>query len=391
MNTTTDSMLAGSHRSGNVRTVIPGWKLSTDEPPVPVDLDLLRRYRAGELDDDAEDESLMLIASYREWALADVHESRRARGLPPDEPLPAASIRALQDPQPAQPCILDVPVEERCARAVESMLSLGAMQAYVAVAMEDRFRIVHSDGVLHTSGRLHGEFRELQLGRGIVGHVLKNGEPRLALDVRKDRKFVRTSSQVRQELVVPLFHDGEAIGVLLADSFRDDTFNHATVRQIEEIASRLSVEGVNSFLQRSRTRSAAYVARCKQMVEDVLQSTVGDSRDGQAYYASIDHQSGRINMEATVGDGEDPFLALTVNDGTAGRTVRTHRPFFSDDLSHVECYLQSNEKVESELVVPVLSNGETEGVFLVDSFHPGRLKEQHVLDVQKFASHMASS
>ncbi|MCU0385140.1 MAG: GAF domain-containing protein [Flavihumibacter sp.] len=79
----------------------------------------------------------------------------------------------------------------------------------------------------------------IQLGRGVCGTSWKEARTLIVPDVEKFPGHIACSSLSRSEIVVPLFRNGEVIGVLDVDSSDLDQFNETDSRFLEEIVALL--------------------------------------------------------------------------------------------------------------------------------------------------------
>ena len=119
----------------------------------------------------------------------------------------------------------------------------------------------------------------------------------------------------------------------------------------------------------------------KKAVHDGLEQTGGD----QAYIALVD-DSELIQIKYAAGDENEKFLVLRVNEGVAGFVVRTGEPYFCSDAEHDLHFLSpSNSKVKQEVAVPLIIEGKTFGLLLVDSYDVGKLSSDSARILQDIA------
>ena len=91
----------------------------------------------------------------------------------------------------------------------------------------------------------------LKIGEGLAGWVVQNREAALATDLRKDPRWVRstsTSGQHRSAIVVPLLVAEDVIGVLLVFSRIENYFTADSLNLVKAIASQVSVAINNAHL-----------------------------------------------------------------------------------------------------------------------------------------------
>lgn len=76
---------------------------------------------------------------------------------------------------------------------------------------------------------------------GIVGWVASHRLPQVVPDVRKDRRYVKVSSETRSEAAVPILAGDEVLGVLNFDSRRLGYFRRSDLPLLEFLASQLAI------------------------------------------------------------------------------------------------------------------------------------------------------
>ncbi|MCF1713843.1 GAF domain-containing protein [Flavihumibacter sp. RY-1] len=118
--------------------------------------------------------------------------------------------------------------------------------ANIAAALKEQFGWLWVGFYLVKNGQLVlGPFQgpvactRIQLGRGVCGTSWKEARTLIVPDVEKFPGHIACSSLSRSEIVVPLFRNGEVIGVLDVDSSELDQFNETDRRFLEEIVALL--------------------------------------------------------------------------------------------------------------------------------------------------------
>lgn len=118
--------------------------------------------------------------------------------------------------------------------------------ANIAAALKEQFGWLWVGFYLVKNGQLVlGPFQgpvactRIQLGRGVCGMSWKEARTLIVPDVEKFPGHIACSSLSRSEIVVPLFRNGEVIGVLDVDSSELDQFNETDRRFLEEIVALL--------------------------------------------------------------------------------------------------------------------------------------------------------
>ncbi|MBL7767646.1 MAG: GAF domain-containing protein [Flavipsychrobacter sp.] len=118
--------------------------------------------------------------------------------------------------------------------------------ANIAAALKEQFGWLWVGFYMVKDGQLVlGPFQgpvactRIQLGRGVCGTSWKEARTLIVPDVEKFPGHIACSSLSKSEIVVPLFRNGEVIGVLDVDSSELDQFNETDRRFLEEIVTLL--------------------------------------------------------------------------------------------------------------------------------------------------------
>lgn len=84
------------------------------------------------------------------------------------------------------------------------------------------------------------EHTRIPFGRGICGQAAKLKETFIVQDVSKEENYLACSPEVRSEIVIPIFKDGEIVGELDIDSHQLSPFTSEDKNFLEEICKMLS-------------------------------------------------------------------------------------------------------------------------------------------------------
>ena len=87
-----------------------------------------------------------------------------------------------------------------------------------------------------------GACTRIPLGKGVCGTAWKERRTIIVPDVEQFPGHIACSSESKSEIVVPLFKDGEIIGVLDIDSDRLNTFDETDAKYLEKIISLITYE-----------------------------------------------------------------------------------------------------------------------------------------------------
>jgi L-methionine (R)-S-oxide reductase len=130
----------------------------------------------------------------------------------------------------------------------EGETDLVANLANVAAALKEQFGWLWVGFYLVKNGELVvGPFQgpvactRIRKGRGVCGASWEQARTLIVPDVEAFPGHIACSSLSRSEIVVPLFHGGEVVGVLDADSAELNAFDEEDRRWLEEMAGMLDL------------------------------------------------------------------------------------------------------------------------------------------------------
>ncbi|HKM11099.1 MAG TPA: GAF domain-containing protein [Bacilli bacterium] len=81
----------------------------------------------------------------------------------------------------------------------------------------------------------------IELGRGVCGLVVQNGEPHIAKDVRLLENYIACDNLTLSEIVLPLQIRGKIIGVLDIDSYILAAFDQVDLNGLQKLLNILSL------------------------------------------------------------------------------------------------------------------------------------------------------
>jgi L-methionine (R)-S-oxide reductase len=84
------------------------------------------------------------------------------------------------------------------------------------------------------------EHRRIRITEGVCGAAARERETQVVPDVCSDDRYLACSPTVKSEIVVPIFSDGEVIGVLDIDSNEPDAFSDDDRRFLEALVGKAS-------------------------------------------------------------------------------------------------------------------------------------------------------
>ena len=112
----------------------------------------------------------------------------------------------------------------------------------------------------------------LHLGKGISGRVAFKGEPMLVADVNKSPYYVKLLDEVRCKMAVPLFSEGQIIGVISVESEEPGQYRDKDMARLQSIAD----EAVHSLQCVWRQRQLKNQSEQLNALIDVGQNVVSN-------------------------------------------------------------------------------------------------------------------
>ena len=105
------------------------------------------------------------------------------------------------------------------------------------------YRVDEHDDRMLVLGPFSGDPTEhvrIPFGKGICGQAAETGKLFLIQDVTTEDNYLSCSSDVRSEIVLPIYLNGRIIGELDIDSHRESPFDNNDKKLLERICSMVS-------------------------------------------------------------------------------------------------------------------------------------------------------
>ena len=155
-------------------------------------------------------------------------------------------------------------VIETMLRALRDVVEYDAAAVYLLERSTQSLELVADVGYPDGSGS--DEAFGLNLGDGIIGWVVKNGEPVIVPDVSRDPRYFAARPATRSELAAPLIVGGRTIGVFNLESDREDAYHDGHLDLVRAIASQAAValhraRLTRELLERRRLEKELAIAR----------------------------------------------------------------------------------------------------------------------------------
>ena len=256
-----------------------------------------------------------------------------------------------------------------------------------------------------------------QNGRvGIMGRVIKTGEPALVEDVSQDPDYLISHLETQSELVVPIKLGDEEVGVIGVINVQHPTraaFDDEDRRALQSLAAQAAVAIQNAQLYDQVRRQvdnlkALHVAARTVTTSLNLEETffaiaeqackLTGTHGTQAQFSHLAQLEGaeltfratypRTHLQELYQQVGTIHIEWNKRIGIVGRAVKDRRPVLVKKVrpSHSD-YIDLNKDTQSELAVPILSDKRVIGAINVEHPSPNAFDEQDVRILQTLAEY----
>lgn len=253
-------------------------------------------------------------------------------------------------------------------------------------------------GATRRKGRLKELALQVKLGEGLVGTAAQSGEEILANDVRADARFrpVTSLPETRSELVLPLCIEERVLGVLDVQSDALGAFHPYDLLVLRALADSvaMAIEGARRYgdltLQARQLRVVGEVSKQITSIlnlRELMQEVAGliHARFGFPYVHLFTVHPNRRQIHYEAGSGarsaalEGYILSLDDAEGIIPWVARHGETVLANDVDQEPRYIPSPlppSNTRSELTIPLVFNGEVNGVLDVQSDRLNAFNEQ---------------
>lgn len=239
----------------------------------------------------------------------------------------------------------------------------------------------------------------IPMDRGITTRVTQRGVAEIVSDVLLDPDYVSGVPGGRSEMAAPLLLGEEVIGVIDVESTEADAFRERELRILEMLAVQLASAVRNAELHEQVQRRARRMSLINEagraltevMVPDVLLGKILRlARDALSFshcaIALRDKQSGDLLVRAAVGYGEIIGKRIPAGQGVSAEVVRTGRPLLVPDVLRDERYVPGVVGGRTEMVAPIITDGEVIGTVDAESPEVNAYDEEDLELLAAFAA-----
>ncbi|MGA3210561.1 MAG: GAF domain-containing protein [Terriglobales bacterium] len=262
--------------------------------------------------------------------------------------------------------------------------------------LQIRFAIGHPQHVIDTL--------RVKLGEGVTGQAALRREAVLVTDVADADHYIAGVAGVRSELAVPLIFKNKVIGVIDIEAPQTSYFGEEHKRILTLLASRIAVAIENARLYTRVSSQAKSLKLLNEIARDVSSILNLDEllkRIGEELKRVTDYQMFSVLLLDRTGAKLEPRFSLRygarvqvkhdipVGAGLVGYAAQHKEAVMVADVTQDARYINLNPDTRSELVIPLLYQGNLIGVLDIEHTKRGYFREQHVRTLSTLAAQLA--
>jgi PAS domain S-box-containing protein len=285
------------------------------------------------------------------------------------------------------------------ARDTSATLDINEVLAKSVNLVRDRFGFYHSSiflvdslgeyAVLREStgeagARMKAQSHRLAVGsKSVVGTAVGTAKPRIVNDVTIEPNYYANPllPDTRSEIAIPLIVGERVLGAVDVQSTKIGAFQEDDVAILQILADQLAIAVLNANLfaqtQESLTRHSQLYeittsAASTNTLEDSLAATVTglyEKMGIERVLITLKTPDNKLEVRASAGYTNIDFsrIVLAPGEGIIGQAALEKQPVLVPDTLNHPRYIPLDEKVRSELAVPILYRGDLIGVLNVES------------------------
>ncbi len=248
------------------------------------------------------------------------------------------------------------------------------------------------------------EKTRVKMGEGVTGLAAQKREPILVEDVRNTPFYIEALPHVRSELAIPLIVKNRVIGVIDIESTHPNYFTPEHSRLLTVVGSRIAIGIENARLYTRVSRQARTLILLNEISRDLSSILNLDEllkRIGEQLTRIIDYQMFSILLLDPTGTKLEHRFSLRFNEkvqikqqipvgeGLVGYAVQNKEPLLIPDVTKDPRYIKLNPETRSELVVPLIYQGNVIGVLDLEHTKRRFFTEDHLRTMSTLAAQIS--
>ncbi|MGB7061973.1 MAG: GAF domain-containing SpoIIE family protein phosphatase [Candidatus Zixiibacteriota bacterium] len=229
---------------------------------------------------------------------------------------------------------------------------------------------------------------ELKMGEGIAGWVAEHIQPVISNRVKEDPRYCpeleeRIGFSIDSLICIPLLRRGRLIGVVtVLNKMNGKEFDQEDLEVFSSLADQIAIALDNSYLfgkLKKKTletetlleveKSLSSTLDLSELLELILDSLLKVVRYDAVVIFLVDRKKQEIEHIKARGfdPALEPDLQLKIGEGVAGWAAKTQESLIVPDVKEDPRYIEARVETKSGMVVPIVSQNRTIGVFSLES------------------------
>ena len=255
-----------------------------------------------------------------------------------------------------------------------------------------------------------------ELGTDIVSQIIKNKKPEILSEINPDAElelipYYTKANKTISFIGVPVFYNGEVIGVLCADSIYEDAydsvivnfFGHFTkliatllnsyIEKFDLIQARKTLNAISLFDQKSLNKESDpsdIIASLLEVIKDLTDVDLASV----GLWNDIDNNYFIADLRCDDNDYRKLINAPIESESIVMDAFRRHEPLVTFDLESDSVRyskMEPENKTGVLISIPIVANQSAIGVLILESTDPSRLSDDDISMIFAITAHAGSS
>jgi diguanylate cyclase (GGDEF)-like protein len=238
-------------------------------------------------------------------------------------------------------------------------------------------------------------------GHGIIGHTAEILKTYIANNVNVDPYYFSQKEFAGSAIGVPIMKDKELIAILYGESVEINAFNENDIQTLETVANQISASVQRARLY-NNTQENLRILTTMQVVSQVVSASLDLEKILGSVVEVLKNTFGYTHISiyllkddflyvgAQSGYPEEMVIKkIHISQGVHGRTVKTRKAQFIQDITKDPAYLPAAYNIVSEICIPLLKEDIVLGTLNVEADANSPLSQSDVDMLNTLASPIA--
>ncbi|MDP1713274.1 MAG: diguanylate cyclase [Anaerolineales bacterium] len=262
-------------------------------------------------------------------------------------------------------------------RSIDAVVNrFGYAEAAISLLTDDNMLEVAAIAGTRDFGFRPG-FRQ-EMGKGMIGHTAAIRKTYISKHVANDPYYFSNEEHHGSAICVPILNELGLIGVIYVESEEFHEFNQQDASTLETLAQQVSASLQRASLY-SRSQELLRIMSTVQAVSRVISSSLDLETIFESVVKELKKNFGYthvsiyllkedyLHIGAQIGYPEETmFRKIHISQGVHGRTVKTRKAQFIQDVTKEPIYLSADNNISSEICVPLLKDNIVLGTINVE-------------------------